>query len=213
MLEDKTRRRDSSSSKYSRSRSRSKSRSKSKDKKLVPTTEPQLKYVILKTLQSDSFSYPIPTKDAYEALRQAFKDIKGAYAFLGRLNNDKVLEDIASSGGIRLESLSKGTQLATFIMYVDPDKIEQLCRESYKDRPKIEVDIELIGNETSYEESLRKKEEDQKRSDEERVRQRSQSLPSHQSAHGLQRLHQQDDKKGDEGNCDGQLRDHQTVQA
>lgn len=57
-----------------------------------------------------------------------------------------------------------------FIMHCDKDKIEQLLRESYKDRPKSEVDLNLISTEPLSEEKLRKKEEDKKKMDEERIK-------------------------------------------
>lgn len=110
--------------------------------------------------------YPVPTVDFYEQLRSTFTEIKGAYAFMGKLNCNKVLEDIASNHGIVVEEHSKGIDLAKFIMRVNRDKIEQLCRESYKDRPKTEVDVELIGNESFHEDPHRKVLEDQKKAEE-----------------------------------------------
>lgn len=55
-------------------------------------------------------------------------------------------------------------------MFCDKDKIEQLLRESYKDRPKTEVDLNLISSEALSEDKLRKKEEDRKKMDDERIR-------------------------------------------
>ena len=136
----------------------------------MPTTDQQLKYVVLKYLQSDEFSYPVPVEDFFEDLRQSFREIKGAYTYLGTLSCDKVLEEIGQCSGVRLESLSKGIQLAKFIMDVNKDKVEQLCRESHKDRPKTEVDLELIGNEATNLERARRMAEDQKKKDEERLK-------------------------------------------
>lgn len=55
-------------------------------------------------------------------------------------------------------------------MNCDKDKIEQLLRESHKDRPKAEVDLNLISTEVLSEDKLRKKEEDRKKIDEERIK-------------------------------------------
>ena len=167
-VEDKVKKRDSSSSQ--RSKHRSRSRSKEKDKKFVPTNEAQLKFVILKYMESENFLYPVPIEDAYNDIRLQYKEIKGAYHFLGSLNYEKVVDDIANSSGVVLEEVSKGIRLSKFITRTDIDKIQQLARESYKDRPKTEVDLELIGNESYYEEALRKKNEEEKKANEERIR-------------------------------------------
>lgn len=61
-------------------------------------------------------------------------------------------------------------------MRIEKDKVEQLHRETYKDRPKTEVDLNLIGNEILSEDRQRKKVEDQKKHDEERIKKRTQSI-------------------------------------
>lgn len=58
-----------------------------------------------------------------------------------------------------------------FIMNCDKDKIEQLLRESHKDRPKAEVDLSLLSAEPLTEDRARKREEDRKKLDEERIKQ------------------------------------------
>ena len=73
-------------------------------------------------------------------------------------------------GGIEIKEQSMGDMSRCFIMSVNRDKIEQLLRECHKDRPKIEVDLNLIGNELPSEDVLKKREEDRRRSDEERIR-------------------------------------------
>lgn len=57
-------------------------------------------------------------------------------------------------------------------MRCNKDKIEQLLRESHKDRPKTEVDLNLIENELPSEDKIRKREEDRKKADDERIRRR-----------------------------------------
>lgn len=58
-------------------------------------------------------------------------------------------------------------------MICDKDKIEQLLRESYKDRPKSEVDLNLMTTENLSEDKIRKKEEDRKKIEDDRIRQSS----------------------------------------
>jgi hypothetical protein len=170
--EDKKSKRGSSSS-SSESRSSSRSRSRSKDKKsFIPTTEAQLKYVVLQMLKPDSFLYPTPTTDFFEDLRNSYKEIKGAYNYLGRLNCEKVLEEIRNSNGIVIEEHSKGTSKSKFIMRVNKDKIQQLCRENHRDRPQKEIDLDCIINDVANEDREKRIKEDKKRLKDELIRQR-----------------------------------------
>ena len=58
-------------------------------------------------------------------------------------------------------------------MFCDKDKIEQLLRESYKDRPKTEVDLNLISSEALNEEKLRRREEDKRKKEQELIQESS----------------------------------------
>lgn len=69
-----------------------------------------------------------------------------------------------------------GDKKEIFVMNCDRDKIEQLIRESHKDRPKTEVDLNLIDNEILSAERIRKREEDKKKNDEERIKKRKSIL-------------------------------------
>ena len=173
IVEDKKKRASSSrsGSEDERQRSRSRSRSRSKENnKYIPTNEPQLKYVVLKQLQDDKFLYPVPTYDFFEDIRNHYRHIKGAYSYLGKLNCEKVLDDITRTSGILIEEHSKGIYKVKFIMSVNKDKIEQLCRESYRDRPKNEVDLECMGNDINTEDRERKLREDKQREKEELIK-------------------------------------------
>jgi hypothetical protein len=159
----------------SRSRSRSRTRSISKSKvqqpsRCLPTNELEFKYIVLKFLQSDKFNYPIPMSDFFEDLRMTYKSIKGAYEYLSKFDCEKSLDDIHHSGAISLVEDSKGSQLIRFVMHKDNDKIEQLFRENHQNRPKIEIDLEKLAAEVNDEDSLRKKQEEQRKADEERLK-------------------------------------------
>ena len=58
-------------------------------------------------------------------------------------------------------------------MFCDKDKIEQLLRESYKDRPKTEVDLNLISSEALNEDKLRRREEDKRKKEQELIQESS----------------------------------------
>ena len=76
----------------------------------------------------------------------------------------------SNSKGTIITEHSKGDHLEAFIMSCDKDKIEQLLRESHKDRPKAEVDLNLISTEALSEDKMRKKEEDKRKIDDERIK-------------------------------------------
>lgn len=138
----------------------------------VPTTESQLKYVTLCFFNSENFHYPNTTKEIYEEIKQQFDKIEKAVHFLASLDHDKVMNEIATSGGIVIEENSKGDHQDSFIMLCNKDKIEQLMRECYKDRPKTEVDLNLITSEKLTDEKIKKREEEKKKNDEEKYKQR-----------------------------------------
>jgi len=124
----------------------------------------------LKFLQSDKFNYPIPMADFFDDLRQSYKSIKGAYEYLSKFDCQRALEEIYNSGAISLVEDSKGAQLIRFVMHKDNDKIEQLFRENHQNRPKVEIDLEKLASEINDEESLKKRQEEQRKADEEKLR-------------------------------------------
>lgn len=126
---------------------------------------------MLKFLQSDKFNYPVPLADFFDDLRLSYKSIKGAYEYLSKFDCERALDDINNSGAISLVEDSKGSELIRFVMHKDNDKIEQLFRENHQNRPKVEIDLEKLASEVNDEESLRKKQEEQRKADEERLRQ------------------------------------------
>lgn len=136
-----------------------------------------MKYVTLKKMLSDDFDYPVPISDFYEKLREDFRETKGAVTYMQKLDYEKVLNDIGSSGGIDLIESSKGVQLVTFIMKRDLDKLEQLSRESYKDRPKAQIDFESLNDESTADDLTEKmKGEERKREQNEKLRARRENL-------------------------------------
>jgi hypothetical protein len=137
-------------------------------------------------LKPDSFLYPTPTTDFFEGLRNSYKEIKGAYNYLGRLNCEKVLEEIRNSNGIVIEEHSKGTSKSKFIMRVNKDKIQQLCRENHRDRPQKEIDLDCIINDVANEDREKRLKEDKKRLKDELIRQRRLPGRSAQRAFGHQ---------------------------
>lgn len=62
----------------------------------MPTTESQLKYVILSHVKSESFHYPDTTTNIYDQIKKEYQEIEKAYDFLGTLNFEKVMSEIAN---------------------------------------------------------------------------------------------------------------------
>lgn len=98
-----------------------------------------------------------------------------------------------------LDTKSIGDRQDKFIMAIDKDKIEQLIRESHKDRPKSEVDLNLIDNEILSEDKLKKKEEDREKLYQDRIKKRKLASRSHKRANGLETRAFSIDKQIDKG--------------
>lgn len=62
-----------------------------------------------------------------------------------------------------------GIRIEKFIMEVHKDKILQLCRECYRDRPKEDIDLEVLIGKEDAEFRARKKTEDSKKIEKERL--------------------------------------------
>lgn len=108
-----------------------------------------------------------------------------------------------------LDTKSIGDRQDKFIMAIDKDKIEQLIRESHKDRPKSEVDLNLIDNEILSEDKLKKKEEDREKLYQDRIKKRKLPSQSHKRANGLETRAFSVDKQIDKG-YNKSLRNHRS---
>jgi hypothetical protein len=125
-----------------KSRSRSRSRDRG-DKKIAgseickfpPTNEAELRVILLEYFSSRLFDYPMDVGTLVREIQNLYKAITGSAEMIATLDLDKILREMEESRAIRLKKYSLGTRMSDFIMTINNDKIMQLSREFYKDRP------------------------------------------------------------------------------
>lgn len=143
---------------HSRSRSRSRSLSKEKESKLInshnickypPSDNSELRQILLEYFSSKLFDYPIDTQSLLREIQNQYKTIDGSQEAIASLSMDNILIEMEELRAIRMKKYSLGLRMADFIMGINMDKIMQLSREYYKDRPSKMPDYKSINEQAS----------------------------------------------------------------
>ena len=136
------------------SRSRSRSQSKDKESKLInshnickfpPSNNSELRQILLEYFSSKLFDYPIDTLSLLREIQNLYKAIDGSNEAIASLHMDDILIEMEELRAIRMKKYSLGLRMADFIMGINMDKIMQLSREYYKDRPTKMPDYKSIN--------------------------------------------------------------------
>ncbi|CAG9312982.1 unnamed protein product [Blepharisma stoltei] len=118
-----------------RKRSRSREKEDSKDFKYTAATPKELKALLLQYMVTDKFSTPIDSQSLMRNLRMLFRSTSGRMMMRG-FDLCEILKDLEEKRAIKLEPFDIGTKTCQMILTVNKDILQQLGRETSKDRPK-----------------------------------------------------------------------------
>lgn len=94
-----------------------------------------MRAVLLQFLCSEAFTYPSDSQTLMRQLRIAHKHCDGR-TMMKSFNAYDFLVELQDKEAVKLEPISIGTLKAMLIIDVNREKLQQLNRESSKDRPK-----------------------------------------------------------------------------
>ena len=115
---------------------RKRSRSRSKDDFKYPAnSSKELKALLLQYMHSEKFACPLDSITLMKNLRMQFKSPAGRMMMKSYNVND-LLQELEDKKALKLEPFSLGTSKCLMIMSISRDVIQQLSRETSKDRPK-----------------------------------------------------------------------------
>lgn len=92
------------------------------------------------------FDYPIDSASILRGLQNHYKSIQDSQQIIASLQLDVILKEMEESRAITLKKYSLGTRMSDFVIAINIDKIMQLSREFYKDRPTKMPNFEALHN-------------------------------------------------------------------
>jgi len=101
-----------------------------------PSTQEELRAFTLQFMCSPKFDYPIDSQNLYKSMQDEFRNNPQAQSIMKSLNFIDILKELEYKRAIQLQEDSLGVMLVDFIISVNYDKLHQLNREYFKERPK-----------------------------------------------------------------------------
>jgi len=86
-------------------------------------------------MSSDRFVCPVDSLSLFRQLRILHKHVDGGRMFMRDFNIDTLLLELSERDAIGVEEFKLGNRTAQLILNINRDKIQQLARETSKDRP------------------------------------------------------------------------------
>ena len=115
---------------------RKRSRSRSKDEFKYPAnSSKELKALLLQYMHTEKFNCPLDSITLMRNLRMQFKNPSGR-TMMKSYNINDLLVELEDKKAVKLESFSLGANKCYMIMSYSREIVQQLSRETYKDRPK-----------------------------------------------------------------------------